>query len=294
MSDDNKASSGNAAVQSRQAIASDLPCRRCGYNLRGLATPGRCPECNAELVFATSGNQFRFCDPEWVMKLARGMSWLVAAVAVAMLLLVSVVVASVFFRQAVGGEVRFVASVVVATIALIGISMITSKDPGGDEFRAAKRARLALRAWVVGSVPLYIAAGNISAIPLGTRYVLFAIQFLVGVVGVFVFFHFARQLALRIPDQKLADESLIVMWGVLTSYLLLTGLTMLAIAPGSVPNPMAWVFGMSCSVLVGCAVFSLWSAALLWRFCIGLRSAARESQRTWTLGMTGQSNAHAT
>jgi len=45
-------------------VVSDVPCRRCSYNLRGLNYAGRCPECGTAVGQSIYGNLLRFSDPE--------------------------------------------------------------------------------------------------------------------------------------------------------------------------------------------------------------------------------------
>lgn len=60
-------------------IAEDVACRQCGYNLHGLHPDGACPECETSIWRPVHGHLLRFCDPEWVGKLARGAGHLVIA-----------------------------------------------------------------------------------------------------------------------------------------------------------------------------------------------------------------------
>ena len=46
-------------------IAEDLPCLRCGYNLRGLGSEAACPECASAVGQSIQGDLLRFCDPVW-------------------------------------------------------------------------------------------------------------------------------------------------------------------------------------------------------------------------------------
>ena len=39
-------------LQSEITLVEDVPCRACGYNLRGLTLPGRCPECGENLDYS--------------------------------------------------------------------------------------------------------------------------------------------------------------------------------------------------------------------------------------------------
>lgn len=43
-------STGDGSAQSAECVNLDLPCWQCGYNLRGLPPPGRCPECGEEVA----------------------------------------------------------------------------------------------------------------------------------------------------------------------------------------------------------------------------------------------------
>lgn len=53
-------------------VARDVPCRRCGYNLRGLNPAGRCPECAAPVIVALQPDILAFADPRWLDTLVRG------------------------------------------------------------------------------------------------------------------------------------------------------------------------------------------------------------------------------
>lgn len=46
-------------VGTDEPLRSDLPCRACGYNLRGLVTSGRCPECGTAIGFSLHGEPKR-------------------------------------------------------------------------------------------------------------------------------------------------------------------------------------------------------------------------------------------
>jgi hypothetical protein len=57
-------------------ISIDLPCRKCGYNLRAMARLSNCPECNLAIDFSLRSNYLRFADPAWVNHIATGTRWL--------------------------------------------------------------------------------------------------------------------------------------------------------------------------------------------------------------------------
>lgn len=51
----------------------NIPCLRCGYNLRTLSSDARCPECSAAIAASLSPNLLRFADPSWTSILALAM-----------------------------------------------------------------------------------------------------------------------------------------------------------------------------------------------------------------------------
>ena len=52
------------------ALDQNLPCLRCGYNLRTLATNARCPECSTPIASSLDTNLLRYADPSWTSILA--------------------------------------------------------------------------------------------------------------------------------------------------------------------------------------------------------------------------------
>ncbi|MCO6435825.1 MAG: hypothetical protein J5J06_01910 [Phycisphaerae bacterium] len=64
---------GNSGeIDPNLTVARDVPCRRCGYNLRGLSPAGRCPECAAPVIVALQPDILAFADPRWLDTLACG------------------------------------------------------------------------------------------------------------------------------------------------------------------------------------------------------------------------------
>ena len=61
---------------SDRVIEQDTRCRRCGYNLRGLARDGLCPECAAPVSVSVRQDFLCFAEPRYVGKLARGNRWI--------------------------------------------------------------------------------------------------------------------------------------------------------------------------------------------------------------------------
>jgi hypothetical protein len=67
-----------------ETIAGDLSCLHCGYNLRGLTGTGRCPECGKPVLDTLSGTTLHRAAPATLFRLRRGLYFLLAASALAL------------------------------------------------------------------------------------------------------------------------------------------------------------------------------------------------------------------
>ncbi len=56
-----------------RSVSNDLPCNSCGYNLRGLPSGGRCPECGTEVARSLRGDLLSVAEPAWLERLDRGL-----------------------------------------------------------------------------------------------------------------------------------------------------------------------------------------------------------------------------
>src|SRR6185436_14704958 len=63
----------------------NLPCLRCGYNLRTLPADSRCPECSTPISSSLNPNLLRYADPTWTRVLALSLSLLLLACAIQLL-----------------------------------------------------------------------------------------------------------------------------------------------------------------------------------------------------------------
>ncbi len=196
-------------------LAEDIACRKCGYNLRGLRTEGVCPECGTAVGRSLYGDFLRYCDPAWVKTLAKGMNWILAGI------IIGVVTGCTGGAGTAFGSMRFARTPDLTAwaialpgtlVALIGYWLVTTRDPAhSDKEKVLSARRLVRVAQIVGLLagPALLLIRSISitfAMGLG------AVGSIVSLGGTIAIFVLARDLALRIPDEKLARSTRGLMW----------------------------------------------------------------------------------
>jgi hypothetical protein len=207
-------------------VDSDLPCVGCGYNLRGLAADGRCPECALPVERSRLGDRLDVSNVRWLRTTHRGLS-LVQWGGAAML----ASVAAVWVWSAGGlllslrGSARVTlpmmilrASAILGALLLVaGVICLTRPEPrtSATEPSLSRRRTLCggLWAWVTVFLSMGVAVllerdGRILPQTLA-RFSAFAADVLVVgllLLGVFVF-RLLEPLAGRIPSRPLMHAS---------------------------------------------------------------------------------------
>jgi hypothetical protein len=293
------------ALDAAGCIAQDLACRSCGYSLRGLPTTGRCPECSEAIGRSIHGDLLQFSDPAWVERVARGVRWLVIAFIVSIVggMLLGVMVAAIGIGLGIGSPwilaVPLVLyAIVVSAMSIAGYWMATSPDPGVDESQQPLTVRAIARWSIVAQSAVSIVAlpfqlGS-SVLPMGgggtspdVTYALGvslnALATALGVVGMVAMLAYAAKLAKRIPDDRIAKQCRIVMWGYgIAGSLMFLGAVCMIGAGGDTSHPMM-IAAQIANVVGGIPmlVFGIWALVLLFRFRSRLRTAAQQARATW-------------
>jgi len=251
-----------------------------------LSESTRCPECGVPVGLSLLGDLLRFAEPDWVHRVARGLTIILWMIPIQLVVGVIVVVLTPGSLTA-GALVPLAAGI----ISFYGAWLMTEPDPSrvGEDVNitARKVIRVSL---IIGlaSQPLSIgleqggASGSISVV-LG---LISSAVILVGLVGEFAKFIYYERLARRIPDDKLASRARFLRWAWTLALLLPTalgGVIMLLAGRGLTGAAL----GIAClSPLVGVAllVFGVMTLLLLLRLRKALVEQAKLARATWAAG----------
>lgn len=285
-------------------VNEDISCRRCGYNLRGLLLNGRCPECATPVGRSIQGDLLQFSDPRWVGQLASGMNWLLVSIVIGVVApcLVSIVANTIILPQPVlaifmtglSQPVSAILMIGLGVIPLVGYWKVTTPDPAEPEEPGMNARKLTRFTQVAGFClwPLK----DFSRLA-GLHFIMITLNFVgpvIGIVGFFAVFRYARRLAIRIPDNTLARHCRIVMWGLVTMTAIEVVILATTVMKTPMPIAMQPVFPLQpiavavISVTVGSLVFGIWSIVFVVKFRRALHRAAQYTTATWAVGRQNQ------
>ncbi len=81
-------------------IQTDIPCSQCGYNLRGQAREGRCPECGSAVMEAFRRGQLTYADRDWLIRVRSGVNLVFWGIACSIIFMcICMIVAAWYFGQ---------------------------------------------------------------------------------------------------------------------------------------------------------------------------------------------------
>lgn len=276
-------------------LSAEVTCRQCGYNLNGLSPTGMCPECGLEIAMSLQSDRLAFADPQWVDTLAKGAKLL------AWWLILSIVLGMVLggVLEAVSANDPQVQAVAQSAFALVGMIItvaavwwLTTPEPREWEQETSTSRTLARYGYAAALVFSVLALAALAASPVAASVGDF-LSGLCSLVGIFALFVYMRRLALRIPDESLAKQTWIVMWGLVITMgiaivaLFVAGLSIGFSSPGS-PGPGGGAFPtgtaagvgvVACVLGVAFLVFGIWAIVLAFQYSSRFRRAAEMASR---------------
>jgi hypothetical protein len=264
----------------------DVPCTRCGYNLRGLGPEGNCPECGAAVAVSIGGQLLRFADPAWLNRLKLGTSLKLWNI-VFMILggFVGGVLAAGGGPPAALGLLGLIGQAIGVTASFA----ITTQEPRIALQEDPVTLRKVIR---VCAIATFVGGG----LELMSDYILTSIVFLVltallqltGIVSGFGELVYFRRFAIRIPNEKLASSTKRFTWFAVVTAVLVGGgaLGIAVLAPnvaagggggtGGNPGTFLLAFGMCFGALLAVTAF-IWYLALLMKYRRAFTFALAES-----------------
>ncbi len=276
-------------------VTTEIPCRKCSYNLRGLHIEGRCPECGRAVGLSVRGDFLRYSDPGWVRKLHRGTRLIIWAVVVIVLGVIVGVALGIGLNNAVLAAALPVTAMLIGYVLyLLGTWLLTEPDPSGlgeDQYGTSRKIiRIALLLGVVNQAMEI--ARQFAPIPEALRSTLTLIGFafsVAGLVALFAQLQYLKKLAMRIPDQPLANRARFLMYAIGISYglvIVLGLLTGLLVGVGG-PGPAIALGGIAGIAGLALLVFMFMYLRLLERIGKRFAQEADAAEQTWARAETG-------
>lgn len=260
-------------------LYNDLPCVTCGYNLRGLDPHGQCPECGALISRSLEGNFLRNTDPEWPRRLASGAMWMAVAMIVGFVLnCVGSGLSQMAAPSGAGGAeaLSVLLQIVSEGLAFIGIYLATTPQPHTSAPEGETARLLARWPRLVGLVCTLAGGVTMLAQPIA-GVALAAIGAIATVVSFFATFVHFRNLARRIPSDRLERQTSNVMTlfilAIAAAILAALGFFVLGATGGGdlAPIGLLCVCGMAAAFIVG----TIWWLVLLFMYRAEFEAAAR-------------------
>ncbi|UCF34303.1 MAG: hypothetical protein JSV78_03165, partial [Phycisphaerales bacterium] len=204
----------------------DTPCVCCGNVLRMQTTHGTCSSCGAPVWYSLYGTWLRTSDPGWLRRIRSGVTlWLIVIVG-------GFVFGCVFglgimawaistgagrnmpYLEALGGAMGSVFGLIILLCNLAITDRLLTPHPASAGLPGADRPRNAVRlCFLIGFVGV-LAASSAQIHSLPSWVALAAVSVgLVGLAAHMGLVHQVRKLAARVPDRKMEQSALIVMWG---------------------------------------------------------------------------------
>lgn len=193
-------------------IAADTPCRKCGYNLRGLLSDAKCPECGTPAGVSLYGDLLRYSDPTWLANLAKGVKLILIGVLVAIVVGFGTGVLVAMMGPRNGAFFIRLVALPGSILGLIGGWLLTAPDPSGIGEDRYGTVRKIIRVVIVIGALHSVANVAIDQPTLAPNarlihQMILGISEIVGVVGTVAQLYYLQMIAERIPDQKISQRA---------------------------------------------------------------------------------------
>lgn len=235
-----------------EPLACNATCIGCGYNLRGLQRDRDCPECGKAIEQSLHNDLLRRCDPAWIDRLALGATSLVVAVGGGLVLLGLAILS--IAQSSFSSELAVVCILVLGAARLVGYWFVTTPSPGGEYALTRLKSRVVARC----CLPVGVVAGTAAVMLLPRSYddrissVLMLVCLAAWLPGIAALFCYLRELALKVPNDRLAGQAKFVMWGYTMMLSLCLLMFVVAVATNRVGDEsilvLAGIFGCCGSV----------------------------------------------
>lgn len=231
---------GATTFTSAALVDTDHPCIVCGYNLRGIARSGACPECGSPVERSYQGDELRYSSPEYVAALHRGV-FIVLAAMIAMILFMFAGIGLGIAGASAGFTIKGLEVALSACTSAVGFAtawgwwLLSTPDPASREGRKGEKARAIVRVATVinvavtcvilavtlvlpppaplaptPGVPVVTPAGSAAAMIIHSIATITG--FIVGAVAYFAQMYYIRWLAPRLPSARVFDRAKLLMW----------------------------------------------------------------------------------
>lgn len=202
-------------------LNADLPCIKCGYNLRASDPASNCPECGTPLDRSLQPNLLVLADPVWLKRVISGLGWLLVATVLGFALtlcdyyrLIQFILLKTDPFEWANPLLRFV-GLPQSVLDFIAWMRLTTPVPLATNSKENLPLRRVIRSLICFRFALSLI--GVAYLPIPSTPALTILRFvlvpvLLGTVFIVASFTFLRKLALRIPSQKLARQARWLMW----------------------------------------------------------------------------------
>jgi hypothetical protein len=281
-------------------VNTDIPCRGCSYNLRGLSQKARCPECATAVGLSIRGNLLRYCNPDWLMRLWIGSILSTIGVTGLTVLYCLWWPFGVVFRPG-----QYWIGLMVGIVGALGTWLLTTPDPAGYEPSKVTKARLIARIGLLVALCHSILTlfrnsavdPRISAL-MGVGFLIVAAARVSGEIARLVYIH---HLALRLPDAKVAARarSLIGWFGGTMAVVTLSSavFSFVSLTLKQPPMRMGAFYALFTVMRLGSVVLIFAGAryvVMLWELTGALRWQQKEASKLWTSNTASTADTAAT